>query len=158
MAGAYPTERQASHARADLLDQVRVDFGPDPRQPDTVTIQRVWPTPRLRMLTVRGISREVLARDMARALADGACKDRTGDSTGWETTYAAARSRKARVDALVEPAAVCAACLITTECADLAMLTGTAASPPAEPSATAAPTPTDPHASQKRHDHPDRRP
>jgi len=73
---------------------------------------------------VRGISREVLARDAAWSLADGSCKDLTIQWTRWEAGYAAAPTAAARRAALVEPAALCAACPIATECADLAELSG----------------------------------
>lgn len=73
---------------------------------------------------MRGISREVLARDAAWSLADGACKDLTLEWAKWEVTYAAALTRSTRLAALTEPAAVCAECPITAECADLAELTG----------------------------------
>jgi len=73
---------------------------------------------------MRGVSREVLARDAAWSLADGACKDLTGQWARWEGTYAAAVTRPARLAALAEPAAVCSACPITAECADLAELSG----------------------------------
>ncbi len=73
---------------------------------------------------MRGISREVLARDAAWSLADGACKDLTIEWARWENTYAAALTRAARLAALAEPAAVCAGCSITAECADLAELSG----------------------------------
>ena len=71
---------------------------------------------------VRGISREVLARDAAWSLADGACKDLTKQWARWEAAYAATLTRAARLAALAEPVAVCAGCLITAECADLAEL------------------------------------
>ena len=71
---------------------------------------------------MRGISREVLARDTAWSLADGACRDLTIEWGRWENTYAAALTRAARLAALTEPAAVCSACPITAECADLAEL------------------------------------
>ena len=73
---------------------------------------------------MRGISREVLARDAAWSLADGACKDLTIEWGQWENTYAAALTHAARLAALAEPAAVCAGCPITVECADLAELSG----------------------------------
>lgn len=73
---------------------------------------------------MRGISREVLARDAAWNLADGACKDLTSEWARWEDTYAAALTRAARFAALAESAAVCAGCPITAECADLAGLSG----------------------------------
>ena len=53
------------------------------------------------------ISREVLARDAAWSLADGACKDLTIEWGRWENTYAAALTQAARLAALAEPAAVC---------------------------------------------------
>ena len=73
---------------------------------------------------MRGISREVLARDAAWSLADGACKDLTIEWGQWENTYAAALTRAARLAALAESAAVCSACPIAAECADLAGLSG----------------------------------
>jgi hypothetical protein len=73
---------------------------------------------------VRGVSREVLARDAAWSLADGSCKDLTVEWARWEATYAAAVTAAARQAALVEPAALCAACPVATECADLAELSG----------------------------------
>jgi hypothetical protein len=42
----------------------------------------------------------------------------------WEDTYAAALTQAGRLAALAEPAAVCAGCPITVECADLAGLSG----------------------------------
>ena len=71
---------------------------------------------------MRGISREVLARDAAWSLADGACKDLTIEWARWENTYAAALTQAGRPAALAAPAAVCSACPITAECADLAAL------------------------------------
>ncbi|WP_295698128.1 hypothetical protein [Lapillicoccus sp.] len=41
---------------------------------------------------MRGVSREVLARDAAWTLADGNCKDLTTRWTAWEGAYAAAPS------------------------------------------------------------------
>lgn len=73
---------------------------------------------------MRAISREVLARDAAWSLADGSCKDLTVEWARWEATYAASLTAAARRLALVEPAGVCAACPIATECADLAELSG----------------------------------
>ena len=73
---------------------------------------------------MRGISREVLARDAAWSLADGSCKDLTVEWARWEATYAASLTDAARLAALTEPAAVCIACPIATECADLAELSG----------------------------------
>ncbi|GAA4395047.1 hypothetical protein GCM10023153_16740 [Ornithinibacter aureus] len=73
---------------------------------------------------IRGISREVLARDAAWSLADGACKDLTLEWAQWEDRYAAALTRAARLATLAEPAAVCSDCPITAECADLAGLSG----------------------------------
>jgi len=72
---------------------------------------------------VRGISREVLARDAAWTLADGACKDLTSWST-WEQRYAAAITTTARAKTLAEPRGVCDGCPISSECADLAQLSG----------------------------------
>lgn len=73
---------------------------------------------------MRGISREVLARDAAWTLADGTCKDLTAQWTAWEQAYATAPTVAARLAALTEPAAACAGCTISVECADLAELSG----------------------------------
>ena len=73
---------------------------------------------------MRGISRDVLARDAAWSLADGSCKDLTLEWARWEATYVASPTAAARQAALVEPSALCVACPIVTECADLAELSG----------------------------------
>lgn len=73
---------------------------------------------------MRGISRDVLARDAAWTLADGNCKDLTAQWAAWEHTYATAVTTTARALALAAPAAVCTGCPITAECADLARLAG----------------------------------
>ena len=73
---------------------------------------------------MRGISREVLARDAAWSLADGSCKDLTVEWARWEATYAASLTPAARQAALMEPSALCADCPIAVECADLAGLSG----------------------------------
>ena len=73
---------------------------------------------------MRGVSRQVLARDAAWSLGDGSCKDLTVEWSRWEATYAASPTAAARRAALVEPAALCAACRVATECADLAELSG----------------------------------
>ncbi len=73
---------------------------------------------------MRGISREVVARDAAWSLADGNCKELTTAWASWESRYAAALTTSARLAALTEPAAVCVTCPITIECADLAELSG----------------------------------
>ena len=73
---------------------------------------------------MRGVSREVLARDAAWSLADGSCKDLTVEWARWEATYAASLTPAARQAALMEPSALCADCPIAVECADLAGLSG----------------------------------
>ncbi len=73
---------------------------------------------------MRGISREVLARDAAWTLAAGDCKDLTTQWTAWEQEYAAAPTPADRLAALGPPTAICAGCQITRECADLAELSG----------------------------------
>ena len=73
---------------------------------------------------MRGLSREVLARDAAWSLAEGACKDLTLEWARWEATYAATVTRATRLAALADLGAVCSACPITAECADLAGLSG----------------------------------
>ena len=73
---------------------------------------------------MRGVSREVLARDAAWTLADGSCRDLTVHWAQWEATYAAAPTQTTRLAALVEPTSLCAGCPIPEECADLAELSG----------------------------------
>lgn len=73
---------------------------------------------------MRGVSRDVLARGAAWSVADGSCKDLTIEWSRWEALYAASPTAAARQAALTEPAAVCDACPIATECADLAELSG----------------------------------
>lgn len=73
---------------------------------------------------MRGISRQVLARDAAWTLADGACKDLTSQWTAWENTYAAAPTTAARAAALTDAATLCDGCPVQAECADLADLSG----------------------------------
>ena len=80
------------------------------------------PTRYLTGAVMRGISREVLARDAAWTLDDGNCKDLTHRWAAWENAYLAAQAITDRARQLLEPAAVCALCPITTECADLAQL------------------------------------
>lgn len=73
---------------------------------------------------MRGVSREALARDVAWTLADGNCKGLTQRWTAWESAYLSADAVAARARALLAPTQVCAGCPITTECADLAELSG----------------------------------
>ncbi|WP_281965054.1 hypothetical protein [Serinicoccus marinus] len=73
---------------------------------------------------MRGISREILARDAAWTLADGNCKDLTQKWGAWEATYLAAATVTDRARALIAPVEVCVGCPITAECADLAELSG----------------------------------
>lgn len=72
---------------------------------------------------MRGISREVLARDAAWNLTDGNCKDLTARWAAWEKAYLAAEAIDERARALIAPAEVCAGCPIVPECGDLAELT-----------------------------------
>lgn len=73
---------------------------------------------------MRGISREVLARDAAWSLADGNCKDMAARWGRWERNYLEAEAVNDRARALLAPAEVCAGCPILAECADLAELSG----------------------------------
>ena len=73
---------------------------------------------------MRGISREVLARDAAWTLADGNCKGMAARWGTWEQIYLAAPAVADRARALIAPAEICAGCPIITECADLAELSG----------------------------------
>ena len=93
---------------------------------------------------MRGISREVLARDAAWTLDDGNCKGLTQRWAAWENAYLAAQAITDRARQLLEPAAVCAMCPITTECADLAKLSGYTGIAAGIGTATAPPTPTAP--------------
>ena len=69
---------------------------------------------------IRGISREVLARDAAWSLANGACKDLTARWAAWEQAYLSAEALHDRAIALVAPAEICSTGPITAECADQA--------------------------------------
>lgn len=73
---------------------------------------------------MRGISRDVLARDAAWNLADGNCKNLTERWAAWENAYLAAQSVADRARILIDPAAVCDDCPIAVECRDLAELSG----------------------------------
>lgn len=73
---------------------------------------------------MRGISREVLARDAAWSLADGNCKGMAARWGPWERHYLSAEAVDDRARALSAPAAVCEGCPILTECADLAEFSG----------------------------------
>lgn len=73
---------------------------------------------------MRGISREVLARDAAWSLADGNCKDMAAQWGRWERHYLAAEAVDERARALLAPVQVCIGCPILAECADLAELSG----------------------------------
>ena len=73
---------------------------------------------------MRGISREVLARDAAWSLADGNCKGMASQWGRWERHYLAAEAVDDRARALLAPAEVCIGCPILAECADLAELSG----------------------------------
>ena len=71
---------------------------------------------------MRGVSREVLARDAAWSLADGSCKELTDRWAAWEVAYLAAQAVADRARILIDPAAVCDGCPIAVECRDLAEL------------------------------------
>lgn len=73
---------------------------------------------------MRGLSREVLARHAAWTLAEGNCKALTRRWAAWEDIYLSSEAIADRSRALIAPAEVCAGCPITTECADLAELSG----------------------------------
>lgn len=73
---------------------------------------------------MRGLSREVLARHAVRNLVDGNCKALTRRWAAWEAIYLSSEAIADRARALIAPAEVCAGCPITTECADLAELSG----------------------------------
>ncbi|WP_289017596.1 hypothetical protein [uncultured Ornithinimicrobium sp.] len=71
---------------------------------------------------MRGISREVLARDAAWSLAEGNCKGMAARWGRWERNYLTAEAVDDRARVLIAPAEVCAGCPIVAECADLAEL------------------------------------
>lgn len=73
---------------------------------------------------MRGVSREVLARDAAWTLADGNCKGMSARWGTWERIYLDAEAVDDRAQGLIAPAEVCAGCPIVAECADLAELSG----------------------------------
>jgi len=72
---------------------------------------------------VRGISRTVLAQDLAATITDGNCKGHAGVWTTWETAHAAARTAEERVAAATPALAACDTCHVVEECAQLAELT-----------------------------------
>ena len=113
-----PPDRPALESRADIQHPLLCEYG---HHHHHRTLQ-TEATRRGQGATVRGISREVLARDAAWSLADGSCKELTTAWAVWESRYAAAATAQSRLAALAEPTAVCASCPITAECADLAEL------------------------------------
>jgi hypothetical protein len=93
---------------------------------------------------MRGISREVLARDAAWTLDDGNCKDLTQRWAAWENAYLAAKPSPTEPDSSSNPPPSVPMCPITTECADLAQLSGYTGIAAGSATATAPPTPTAP--------------
>ncbi|MEI2825774.1 MAG: hypothetical protein V9F04_04780 [Dermatophilaceae bacterium] len=71
---------------------------------------------------MRGISRDVLARDIAWKLGEGNCKELTQRWAAWETAYLTAQTVADRARILIGPAAVCDDCPVALECRDLAAL------------------------------------
>lgn len=72
---------------------------------------------------MRGISRTVLAQDLAATITDGNCKGHSSDWTSWETAHAAAVTPE-QLRAVAAPAlSFCATCQVVNECAQLAALT-----------------------------------
>jgi len=72
---------------------------------------------------VRGISRTVLAQDLAATITDGNCKGHGSDWTSWETAYAAAVTAGQRRAVAAPALRFCATCQVVNECAELADLT-----------------------------------
>jgi len=72
---------------------------------------------------VRGISRTVLAQDLAATITDGNCKGHSSDWTSWETAHAAAVTPEQRRAVAAPALRFCATCPVVNECAELAELT-----------------------------------
>jgi len=72
---------------------------------------------------MRGISRTVLAQDLAATITDGNCKGHSSDWTSWETAYAAAVTPEQRRAVAAPALRFCATCPVVNECAQLAELT-----------------------------------
>jgi len=72
---------------------------------------------------VRGISRTVLAQDLAATITEGNCKGHGSDWTTWETAHAAALTPEQRTAAAAPALRFCATCPVVAECAQLAALT-----------------------------------
>jgi len=72
---------------------------------------------------VRGISRTVLAQDLAATITDGNCKGHGSDWTTWETAHAAAVTAGQRTAAAAPALRFCATCQVVDACAQLADLT-----------------------------------
>ncbi len=72
---------------------------------------------------MRGISRTVLAQDLAATITDGNCKGHGSDWTSWEKAYAAAVTAQQRTAAAAPALCFCATCQVVNECAQLAELT-----------------------------------
>ena len=72
---------------------------------------------------MRGISRTVLAQDLAATITDGNCKGHGSDWTSWETAHAAAATAQQRTAAAAPALRFCATCQVVAKCAQLADLT-----------------------------------
>ena len=72
---------------------------------------------------MRGISRTVLAQDLAATITDGNCKGHSSDWTSWETAHAAAVTPEQRRAVAAPALRFCATCPVVNECAELADLT-----------------------------------
>ncbi len=72
---------------------------------------------------MRGVSRTVLAQDLAATITDGNCKGHSRDWTTWETAHAAAATTGQRTAAAAPALRFCATCPVVAECAQLAALT-----------------------------------
>ena len=71
---------------------------------------------------MRGISRTVLAQDLAATITEGNCKGHGSDWTTWETAHAAALTPEQRTAAAAPALRFCATCPVVNECAQLAQL------------------------------------
>lgn len=72
---------------------------------------------------MRGISRTVLAQDLAASITDGNCQGHGRDWTNWETDHAAAVTAAQRTVAATPALRLCDTCPVVDQCAQLAELT-----------------------------------
>lgn len=73
---------------------------------------------------MRGISRRVLAQDLAATISLAACKDLGRWWSDCEAEFEAASDRDSRFAAAEPAVSLCASCTVQVDCASLAELTG----------------------------------